>query len=126
MRKSPKLNKRANTRLKTILLGLLDGAVGFALFWVLPPLLAVALNRTKGNGNNPEGEMFVPIGWLLLGALLLLLVLLCALNVHQIRARGLGRRVWWIFPALFLLGAVAAVFAYNAAYSFYDLLLFGV
>lgn len=50
--------------LKIAVIVLLNVGYGFLIAYILLVLLLVAFNKTKGAGENPEGKMFMPVGWL--------------------------------------------------------------
>lgn len=95
-----------HTTYRTVLWGLVNIVSGFILFYALPMALMVALNRTHGSGNNPDGLVLVPVGWFLLCALLLLAIGQWFLNFRF--ARRSKKRLLF-FGAAFGTGAAAAV-----------------
>ena len=96
-------------KLKTALMGFGNLILGFIGLFIFPTALEIALNRTHGAGNNPDGTFFAPAGWLLLLSLLLLLAVLWIANVCHVKINRLGKTVLLLFLGLFLLGALTAV-----------------
>lgn len=60
---------------KIILKNLLIAIYGFISGLYLPSILSVAFNYTHGPVNNPDGEIFIPVGILILLTILVIDVL---------------------------------------------------
>ena len=101
--------------LVNILLGFLDA-------FFLPLLLMMAFNRLKGPVNNPDGEMFVPFGWLFL---LLIPIVFIAVNIWLIWRSKFSFVYWILSIAVFAAGAVAATIICMTQYpaSYADLMV---
>ena len=71
--------------LKKIFLLLFNLSIGFFTTLFFPYILALALNRTHGNGNNLDGEIFVPFGIFFLVILIIINIIVVLIDVGIIK-----------------------------------------
>ena len=95
-------------KLKILGLCLIDAICGFTTFFILPTAIMIALNRTHGISNNPDGEIFTLLGWLIIMVILLFAVALSAINMLFIRKARLKMYFSSIFLVSFILGSLIA------------------
>ena len=82
--------------------------VGFLTFFFLPTFVLMAFNRMDG-APNPEGEMFVPLGWLVLALMPLAFTALQIAGVYFMKKERFKGYWMAVFVALYVAGAVMAV-----------------
>ncbi len=106
------------TRIKNLIkisfLLILNAIYGFFVFYILPTLLIFAFNLSKGPVNNSDGELFVPVAWILM---LLIPVLFFFINKAIIKKFFLSKKVFFISIPAFVIGATFAIIITNANYS---------
>lgn len=102
------------TIIKTAILSVANALYGFVSFYILPTLLVIAFNRTKGDVNNPDGKLFVPFGWI---CLILIPLLLVWGNYAAIKRYFASKKHFILAVAALALGAVFAVVLVNKNYS---------
>ena len=100
--------------LKIPFLSIINVGYGYVAFLILPASLLAAFNRTKGYVNNPDGEIFVFIGWLIM---LLIPILFFVINMVIIRKLLLRRKFLALSFIAFLIGAVIGIAVTNMSYS---------
>ncbi|HJD24376.1 MAG TPA: hypothetical protein H9694_09605 [Firmicutes bacterium] len=105
-----------HNKLKKLLLGLFNTTSGFIIFWILPIALMTAFNKTHANGNNPDGNLASPVGWLVLLALILFFVLLWVINI-QYSKKDRGKKYLLFFIVTFAFGVLIAIFVTCSLYS---------
>ncbi len=70
-------------KLKIILKNLLYIVFAFFSAYYIPSILSVAFNFTHGTANNPDGEVFVPIGIIILLTILMIDILLIVKTIKS-------------------------------------------
>ena len=95
---------------KYILCGI-NGISGFFTAYLLPVALIVALNMKygPGGGNDPDGELFRPVGWFFLAMLVMCLLLLVGIGIWLVKKQRLKWQWQWIFPLCYMVGLAASV-----------------
>jgi hypothetical protein len=101
-------------RIIVSLLSLCNAIYGFIVFWILPAVLVIAFNKTKGAGNNPDGWVMAPIGWFLI---VLFPALFFLVNAIVTKKMNFSKKFFVITALCFIVGAIAAIIITNANYS---------
>lgn len=90
---------------------------GFGITYLLPTVLMTAFNLLKGPVNNSEGEVFQPIGCVLLILMLLVTILLILLDVKVIRTRLFASAIPAVSVTCCIAGLIAGIIVINSLYS---------
>ncbi len=106
-----------NIQRRTVVLALINGIHGFATFILLPVVVLMTFNRTHGAGNNPDGEIFVPLGWFFLALMLFFIATLCVYCIRYINKTKQSKYLLLVFFAFFLFEALSAIVITNIYYS---------
>lgn len=101
--------------MKNIVKYLFNLLFGFITTKYFPSILALALNRTHGVGNNPDGEMFVPFGIILLICLVVANLLLIFYDVGIIFKNHPSRINKIISVAALVVGFVLGYISHSLA-----------
>ena len=101
------MKKRTKILILTVT-NVFNALYGFLVFSILPITLLIAFNRTKGNVNNPEGEVFAIIGWFIL---ILIPIIFVSINLFVIKMLSLSK--WFLLLAFlcFIFGGVVKIIA---------------
>lgn len=91
-------------------LSLINVVSGFLIFFFSPVALSLAFNTTKGAGNNPDGELFIPFGW---SIIMFVPIALFATNTILLRKFSLRKKFILFVILCFLIGAIAAIIITN-------------
>lgn len=79
--------------------------IGFFTTNYFPYILAMALNRTHGVGNNTEGKLFIPLGIIFLFVLLVANIFLVLFNLGIIKSSHINTNKK-IFLTVWMIGLV--------------------
>ena len=93
-------------KLKNVLKTILCVVYGCLSGVYTPVFIAIAFNITKGVGNNPDGIMFIPVGIVILLAILIIDVLII---VKTIKNNKMTRMEKVIIISLFALAKIAGL-----------------
>jgi len=96
------------------LISLSNFIIGFLTTTNFPYILALALNRTHGNGNNPDGEMFVPFGIIFLLVLIIINVIAVLFDIGIIK-RTCSRSDKIICVTVWLVGLILGYITHSFA-----------
>ena len=96
------------------LLSAINTAMGYVVFWILPGLFLIAFNQTKAPGNNPDGEILVPLGWFLIAIMPIICVFVNGYLFYKLLLTK--KYIFWAL-IFFAVGAVIGILVVNRAYS---------
>ncbi len=98
------MNKQVINAAKISAVGILNLMSGYGFAYLLPTVLAVALNLTKGAVNNPDGETFMFFGWLILAAMIAALVAFVVLSIVTVKNLKFKGLILTVLLALMVAG----------------------
>lgn len=100
------------SKIKALIFCIVSFLLGYLSFQTIPIAWLLATNTMKGKVNNPEGELFIP-----LGIFLFLLILIVTIGFYFILYKNIKSEKKWkyftlVIP-LFLLGSFLATLTWN-------------
>jgi hypothetical protein len=101
-------------KIKTAIVLASNMMYGYFVFLFLPLLFSIATNTVKAAGNNPDGEMFRPVGWAML--LAVPIVFICV-NRFIVKKNLYSNKFYLWIAIAFSLGAVVGILVTNANYA---------
>ncbi len=85
-------------------------------FYILPTAVLIAFNALKSPGNDPDGALFQPVGWMLI---ILLPSIVFIINLYITKKLFCNKKKVFILTVylLIIIAAIIAIFYINATYS---------
>ena len=102
--------------IKTAVISVFGVVYGFFIAYLFPTFLGLAFNKMKGDVNNPDGEMFMLFGWLLLALIPSSLFLILVYLKRQSPMEKAFLTFSGLFIVLAVIGAVFGVMVINGNY----------
>ncbi len=87
-------------------LSIINALMGFLALFISPLAIMFGLNLSKGHVNNPDGELFMPLGWIVFALVLSLVAILGIVDIYTIRKHRFSVLFMFYFLGVFLLGAI--------------------
>ncbi|MDR0325316.1 MAG: hypothetical protein LBI19_04375 [Oscillospiraceae bacterium] len=88
---------------------LINIGYGFLVSYLFPVFLLIAMNRLKGAGNNPDGELLVPFGWIMVFLLPALYFVVFRIS----KKHFIQKNAWMLAIPAFIVGAAIGVMTIN-------------
>ena len=101
------LDTMIKKEIKTAVISVFGAVYGFFIAYFFPAFLDLAFNKMKGDVNNPDGEMFMLFGWLLLALIPSSLFFI----LMYLKRQSPTKKAFLTFSGLFIvLAVIEAVF----------------
>lgn len=102
---------------RVLFLSIFNACYGFLFFYVLPTILLIAFNKSKGAAyNNPDGLIFIIPAWIIL-----ILSIICPLYINFHNIKKLSTKKYLIIAVVIavialIIGATVGIIKTNETY----------